>query len=101
MKFRLLKKSNTGNKLENFRFFLVWISQRRGRFYWTLGDVINAVLWPALYVVVDAKAPLLYSGLGYGASIWLWYSKLKKKCLLCRYSVGCNRFLQVLKGACV
>jgi hypothetical protein len=63
--------------------------------------VAKAVLWPALDVVVEAKAALLYGGLGYGALIWLWCSKLKKNCLLCRYSVGCQGFLQVLKGVCV
>ena len=95
------KKNNTGNKLENFTFFLVWISQHRGWFYWTLGETIHVVLWSALYVVAEAGAVPLYGSLGYGALIWRCCSKLKKKCLLCRYCVGCQGFLSVLKGACV
>ena len=63
--------------------------------------MINAVLRPALYVVVEAKATPLYGGLDYGALIWLWCSKLKKNCMLCRYSVGCHDFLQVLKDVCM
>ena len=101
MKFRLLKKITPAANWKNWTFFLVWISQRRGWFYWTLGGVINAVLWSALYVVVEAEASPLYGGFGYGALIWSLCSWLKKKCLLCRYSVGCNRFLSVLKGVCV
>ena len=63
--------------------------------------MVNAVLWPALYVVVEANVSPLYGGLCYGALIWLWCSNLKKNCVLCRYSVGCHEILQVLKDVCM
>jgi hypothetical protein len=63
--------------------------------------MINALLWPGLYIVVESKELPLYGGLGYGALIWFWEGKLKKNCLLCRYPVGCHDFLKVLKDVCM
>ena len=61
----------------------------------------KAPLLHALYIVFRAKESPLYGGFGYGALIWLWYSRLKKKCLPCRYSVGCHDLLKVLKDVCM
>ena len=100
MKLRLLKNA-AGKKVENFIFFLVWIRRYRDSFYWTLKWLINAVLWPALHMVVKEMTTSLYGGFGYGALICLGFSRLKKNCLLCRYSVSCQKILQVLKDVCM
>ena len=70
MKLRL-PKNDAGGKFENFIFFLVWIRLYRDCFYWTVKELINAVLSSALYIVVKAKAAPLYGVFGYGALICL------------------------------
>ncbi len=51
----------------------------------------------ALYVVVSLRAAPLCGGSGYGAWICGIPAWLKKKYVPCRYSVGCQRFQDVLK----